>query len=37
MVGGHSQNELLRFTLDDNGKVTGLWFGGYPYSRIEED
>lgn len=37
MVGGHSQNEPLRFTLDENGKVTGLRFGGYPYYRIEEN
>ena len=36
MVGGHSTNELLRFTFNDDGKVTGLWFGGYPYKRVEE-
>jgi CubicO group peptidase (beta-lactamase class C family) len=36
MVGGHSANEPMRFTLDASGKVTGLWFGGYPYYRIEE-
>lgn len=36
MVGGHSANEPMRFTVDADGKVTGLWFGGYPYYRIEE-
>jgi CubicO group peptidase (beta-lactamase class C family) len=36
MVGGHSQNEPMRFTVDANGKVTGLWYGGYPYFRYEE-
>ncbi len=36
MVGGHSANEPLRFTVDAGGKVTGLWFGGYPYYRLEE-
>src|SRR5690606_31438365 len=35
MVGGHSTNESLRFTLDESGKITGLWFGGYPYKRVE--
>ncbi|HVU11458.1 MAG TPA: serine hydrolase domain-containing protein [Phototrophicaceae bacterium] len=35
MIGGHSANEELRFTVDDSGKVTGLWFGGYPYQRLE--
>lgn len=36
MVGGHSANEPLRFTVDDSGKVTGLWFGGYPFKRVED-
>jgi CubicO group peptidase (beta-lactamase class C family) len=37
MVGGHSANEPLRFTLDERGRVTGLWFGGYPFKRTEEE
>ncbi|MBI1257376.1 MAG: serine hydrolase [Chloroflexi bacterium] len=36
MTGGNSGNEILRFTVDESGKVTGLWFGGYPYQRMEE-
>ncbi len=37
MSGGGSGNEILRFVVDDSGKVTGLWMGGYPYRRIEEE
>ena len=37
MTGGHSGYEVLRFTVDETGKVTGLWFGGYPYSRIGDE
>ena len=37
MIGGHSANEPLRFEVDADGKVTGLWFGPYHYRRIEEE
>ncbi len=37
MIGGGSANEILRFEVDASGKVTGLWFGGYPFRRIEEE
>ena len=36
MTGGNSGSEILSFTVDESGKVTGLWFGGYPYQRMEE-
>ena len=35
MIGGNSAHEILRFTVDDSSKVTGLWLGGYPYRRME--
>lgn len=34
MVGGASQGELTTFEVNDEGKVTGMWVGRYPFDRI---
>jgi len=36
MVGGASQGELVTFEVNDDGVVTGMWLGRYPFDRIGE-
>jgi hypothetical protein len=37
MSGGSSNQEEMRFEVDASGNIIGLWLGGYPFRRLEDE